>query len=56
MKLFLQIIVPIIIYLSVGVICCEDREDVYYIIFLPLIMIVILATGLGFAFFLHWLY
>ena len=56
MKLILQIAVPIIIYLTVALMCCEDREDVFYVIFLPFIMVAILAAGLGFAFFLHWLY
>ena len=56
MKLFLQIIVPIIIYLSVGLICCEDRDDVFYVIILPFAMVAVLALGVGFAFFLHWLY
>jgi len=56
MKLFLQILVPILAYLSIGAMGAKNKDDWKYIIFLPFYLVIFLGIFTLIVFFLKWLY
>lgn len=56
MKLFIQIALPIVVYLVIGLSFSKDRDDVKYVLILPFAIIglvgILTAIGIG----LNWLY
>jgi hypothetical protein len=56
MKLFLQILVPILAYLGIGAMGAKDKDDWKYIIFLPFYLVIFLGIFTLIVFFLKWLY
>jgi len=56
MKLFLQILVPILAYLGIGAMGAKDKDDWKYIIFLPFYLAIFLGIVTLIVFFLKWLY
>ena len=56
MKLFLQILVPILAYLGIGAMGAKNKDDWKYIIFLPFYLVIFLGIFTLIVFFLKWLY
>jgi len=56
MKLFLQILVPILAYLGIGAMGAKNKDDWKYIVFLPFYLVIFLGIFTLIVFFLKWLY
>lgn len=56
MKLFLQILVPILAYLGIGSLGARTKEDWKYVIFLPFYLVMFIGVLFLLILLLKWLY
>ena len=56
MKLFLQILVPILAYLGFGSLVATTKEDWKYVIFLPFYLVMFIGVLFLLILLLKWLY
>jgi hypothetical protein len=56
MKLFFQILVPILAYLGIGAMGAQNAEDWRYVLLLPFFLVGIMGVFTGLYFFINWLY